>query len=66
MSVEQQRIVTVHGVLTLVMPVGTARQRSDKGHREQGNLACLAPKNFPKFLCLSTAAVGLDREGKDA
>ena len=43
----------VHGVLALVMPAGTPRQRADNRHLEQGNLACQAPppKNFPEFLC---------------
>ena len=51
-SDELAKKVIVHGVLTLVMPTGTPRQRADNHYLEQGDLACQAPppKNFPEFL----------------
>jgi len=41
-------IVIVHGVLALVMPAGTPRQRADDRHVEQGHFACqnLPPKDL--------------------
>ncbi len=59
--------VIVHGVLTLVMPTGTPRQRADNRHLERGNLACQAPpQEFSRILAFGGQAIGLDWMAREA
>jgi len=61
--------VTVHGVLALVMPVGTPRQRADNRHLEQGGFGLSSappPQEFARILVFAGRAIGLDPRAKDA
>ena len=61
-------LVTVYGVLTLVMPAGTPRQRADNRHLEPGNLSCQTPppEEFSRILVFAWRRIGLDRAAKDS